>query len=166
MPATDNQLRFLKNLISQRVFEGDKHLQWKAMCLSELEGGSLTIERASKWIDWLKGLPAPAKAASTPADLGYYHPIGDLSTVFVVVENKEKTSRYAKRLVIDGNRGKWQYDHRRVYELGYTDRYVKFTVEEAAALGKQHGLCIICGRTLTDPKSVEAGIGDICKSRL
>lgn len=36
------------------------------------------------------------------------------------------------------------------------------TPEEAAKLGRLHGCCVICGRTLTDPTSVNAGIGPVC----
>lgn len=34
-----------------------------------------------------------------------------------------------------------------------------------SAEGKRTGTCCICGRTLTDPISVEQGIGPICSSR-
>lgn len=33
----------------------------------------------------------------------------------------------------------------------------------AVAYGKKYGQCAVCGRTLTDAKSVELGIGPICK---
>lgn len=38
------------------------------------------------------------------------------------------------------------------------------TEHEAASLGKQFGFCIRCGATLTDPVSVAAGIGPVCKT--
>lgn len=38
-------------------------------------------------------------------------------------------------------------------------------IEDAIKFGKQTGTCACCGKTLTDPKSVEAGIGPICASR-
>lgn len=37
--------------------------------------------------------------------------------------------------------------------------------EAAIAYGKRFGVCSVCGRTLTDPVSVEAGIGPVCKDR-
>lgn len=38
-------------------------------------------------------------------------------------------------------------------------------VEQARAYGKRTGQCSCCGRPLTDPVSVERGIGPICESR-
>lgn len=35
--------------------------------------------------------------------------------------------------------------------------------EKAGMLGKQYGICIRCGRTLTDPVSVANGLGPICQ---
>lgn len=39
------------------------------------------------------------------------------------------------------------------------------SIEAAAAFGKRTGTCCCCARTLTDPKSIDAGIGPICASR-
>lgn len=38
------------------------------------------------------------------------------------------------------------------------------SMEQAAAQGKMMGFCIRCGATLTDPESVAAGIGPVCKT--
>lgn len=38
--------------------------------------------------------------------------------------------------------------------------------QAAIAYGKQFGICCVCNRTLTDPTSVEAGIGPICADRM
>ncbi len=35
----------------------------------------------------------------------------------------------------------------------------------AIAYGKEFGQCAICGRELSDPKSVELGIGPICSNK-
>lgn len=37
--------------------------------------------------------------------------------------------------------------------------------ETAATYGKTFGICALCGRTLTDPVSIERGIGPVCASR-
>jgi hypothetical protein len=41
----------------------------------------------------------------------------------------------------------------------------KLTLEEAAAYGRATGICCCCGRTLTNPESIAAGIGPICAGR-
>ena len=38
-------------------------------------------------------------------------------------------------------------------------------IEAAQAFGKETGSCSCCGRELTDPKSIEVGIGPVCASR-
>jgi hypothetical protein len=38
------------------------------------------------------------------------------------------------------------------------------SMEQAAQQGKMMGFCIRCGATLTDPESVAAGIGPVCKN--
>ena len=38
-------------------------------------------------------------------------------------------------------------------------------VESAIAYGKQTGICACCGRELTDPESIERGIGPICAEK-
>lgn len=39
------------------------------------------------------------------------------------------------------------------------------SAEQAAEFGKQWGACFVCGRTLTNPESVEAGIGPYCSAK-
>ena len=42
----------------------------------------------------------------------------------------------------------------------------RMSLAEAKALGHQFGQCCVCGAELTDPKSVEAGIGPVCAKRV
>lgn len=42
----------------------------------------------------------------------------------------------------------------------------KLTVERAREYGRLYGRCMLCGRKLTDPSSIEAGIGPVCASKL
>lgn len=66
--------------------------------------------------------------------------------------------RYAKRL--DGTR--WVYDAGAVRNLSAATLASR---EEAAAYGKLTGVCCCCGRTLTNPDSIEAGIGPVCAAK-
>ncbi len=43
--------------------------------------------------------------------------------------------------------------------------YRKLTRDEAAAYGHQFGRCIVCAADLTDPASVERGMGPVCAQR-
>lgn len=42
----------------------------------------------------------------------------------------------------------------------------RMTLEQASALGLRFGICCVCGRELTAEKSVDAGIGPVCITRL
>ena len=147
--ASDKQLAFLRKLLSERECDG----------FTLPNDRPITSGEASKMIDML--MDAPRKRSERPqATPGYYL---DGVTVYVVVANKAGTSTYAKRMVITNGKGKWVY----APGVGATlANMVPLTVEAAAALGKAHGTCMICGAELTDPVSVERGIGPICASKL
>lgn len=42
----------------------------------------------------------------------------------------------------------------------------RLTLEQAKSLGHMFGRCIVCWAALTDPKSVERGIGPVCAKRV
>lgn len=42
----------------------------------------------------------------------------------------------------------------------------KMTLEQAKQYGKMYGMCMLCGRTLTDEESVAMGIGPICAGKM
>lgn len=125
---------------------------------------TLTTKTASEAIDDIKARLAYLRAkghvaaAKDPAvtEPGFYTHDGD---VYVVVENKAKTNAYAKRMNLAT--GRWEYAPGVVKRL--TDR---LTIEQAAALGHLHGRCVCCGAELSDPESVERGIGPVCAKRL
>lgn len=79
---------------------------------------------------------------------------------------------YAKRLhVLPSDRavrGEWvkatfEYAPGALKTLAAEDR---LTLEEAKTYGALYGTCIVCGRTLTDEKSIAAGIGPVCASKV
>jgi len=56
-----------------------------------------------------------------------------------------------------------------VYEPGLIRKIKpewRMTLEQAKAFGALYGTCCICGRTLTNEVSIEAGIGPVCAGRL
>jgi len=42
----------------------------------------------------------------------------------------------------------------------------KMTLEQAKHYGKMYGMCIVCGRTLTDEESIAKGIGPVCEANM
>lgn len=71
---------------------------------------------------------------------------------------------YAKKLVVctDGS-VTFEYAPGALRSLCAEDR---MSLEDAKAFGALYGTCCVCGRTLTDEGSIEAGIGPICAGRL
>ena len=67
---------------------------------------------------------------------------------------------YAKVL---REKGGFEYDNTAIKNLSIGD---KITLEQAKAYGVQFGICVVCGATLTDAKSVAAGIGPVCGKRI
>lgn len=66
---------------------------------------------------------------------------------------------YAKELIETDGRPEFVYARGAIFELTPEDR---MTLEQAAEYGQIHGWCCVCGKHLTNPKSVAAGIGPVC----
>lgn len=135
---------------------------------------SLTIREASQIIDALFRAPELPQVAAAHAVPGYYTVVDNAETLhFVVVENKTKTGTYAKQLVIGNKRARWVYSPGAAAHLA-RGGHRPLTLDEAAQLGKKHGVCIICGHQLTDDvrkgpdglTSIERGIGPDCAETL
>lgn len=149
-PASDKQVAFLTTLVSERVYEG------------ATEFASLSSAEASALIGQL--LQAPRKSSTSTSyeriteEGVYQNAEGD---IFRVQRSRESGNLYAKRLDI--------FEGGFVYEAGLLRKITpsdRLGVEQAKALGVQYGFCVVCGILLTDPKSVEQGIGPVCIKRV
>jgi len=161
------QLSFLKSLIGETDFTAtearvlvDKTKAQRLLAIRDESSPNLSKGEASELIELLRQLP------KRDAEVGYYlvpsH--GPDPDVYTIVWNKERTRKYAKVLLLEGSRAKWVYaPNGKGAVLQHGE---KLTVEQAAKLGRLHGVCVVCGRVLSDPESVEAGIGPVCKTRL
>jgi hypothetical protein len=148
-PASPKQIAFATKLVEERVTEIDA-----------FDLDVMTNRQISAVIENL--LRAPRRNEKPPTAAGFY--VND-GTVLRVQWNKAGTHTYAKRLVIDPTirKGTWDYAPGAAAMLADA---VPLTVAEAARLGHAHGVCMICGRELTVPKSVEDGIGPVCIKKI
>jgi hypothetical protein len=108
---------------------------------------------------WLAG-EAPVVPAGAPAavlEAGYYQRAGQVYKVQIA---RGSGNPYAKALGIDG---RFAYAPGAVRELRPEHRV---TLEQAREWGKINGRCLICGRELTNPESIEYGIGPVCRTRI
>jgi hypothetical protein len=106
-----------------------------------------------------------------PAEEGMYRKDGVIYKVQVAHHGSGRP--YAKELVFregrdmgdSGLKGTWHFEYApgAVRELGPEHQ---LTLEQAKEFGQLYGTCCVCGRVLTDEKSIAAGIGPVCAGRL
>lgn len=166
LTATPAQTRFAGDLLVKRVITPEIHEQ--AICAF----ASHSRREMSLLIDRLKALPfavalpvAPAAADRPAVTVGMYRLADD--RIVKIQPSRESGNLYGKVLAQRSDRGgAWGF----VYEAGLYHRVVRegerLTLAEAVAFGRFTGTCCVCGIELTDPKSVEAGVGPICAKRL
>lgn len=151
--ATPKQTGLISNLLADRVVPA-------ALMASAIAPG-LSMKGASAVIDSLFSCPKKlGESKSEPAAPGYYLVDG---VVFCVVKGKESGKLYAKKLSVINGHGRWDYAPGMVFKLTPAQG---LSLEDATEMGKLLGCCVVCGRTLTDPVSVTAGIGPVCAKKL
>jgi len=140
--ASDKQVAFINSLLSERVFSG------------EVDFANLTSKGASDLIGQLLNAP---KQVSTLSVGMYRTPDGE---IYRVQASRETGRLYAKHLdLING----FEYEAGAIFKITASDR---MTLEQAKLFGVETGFCCVCGILLTDPKSVQAGIGPVCAKRV
>jgi hypothetical protein len=174
IPATTKQVEFYASLAAQFATRmgGLAGTPEEATEKATAWAKNQSMQRLSDAITDLKtkvnALPKPKAATVEP---GYYT-LND-KTYFVTTSKAGNT--YAKLWTIPGavvetftmqsgfsktsGKAKWVYAPGAIATLAGKS---PMTLEEAKKFGHAHGYCIRCGAQLTDPKSVEAGIGPIC----
>jgi Family of unknown function (DUF6011) len=149
-PASPAQVSFLKSLLSKKQVEE----QWLKVAEARLEAG-ITKDVASQMIEWFKAQPDLPKAALTVLPNGVYETHG--AEVFVVKTSKTSGKPYAMKWV--GTRYVYEVGH---YRYLLANNPAPLSLAQAAVLGIDSGYCVICGRELSDEKSLAAGIGPVC----
>lgn len=166
-PATDRQWSFIESLAVE-VYGADNAPE----DILAMRESNPSVSDASRIIDDLKGKRSAARQRAAqperparpstptrrggPTEEGIYKR-GD--SLFQVFASRNGGHLLAKELV-DGS---WEY-------RGAAGRFVqdgeRLSLDEAKQYGRTTGRCIICQRLLTNPESVEAGIGPVCGGRI
>lgn len=144
--ATDSQLSYISSLIAK---------SGSAMNISS----SMTIAEASELIDQLTRAVA-AVSSSKGSELvpeGIYR--RSIDGAMFRVQPSEQGRRYAKTLLETGG---WGYERGAVFTLKASER---LTLDQVKSWGLDTGVCAVCGRLLSTPESVTAGIGPVCARR-
>jgi hypothetical protein len=151
--------------------------------LDQIQAGSAVESRAaSDLITALLDLPRPARTeirtlapakATISADLAdgmYRTPDGEIYKIQTAIYGSGRI--YAKKLVElaePRELKKGVRTHEFAYEAGALRKLtaeMRMTADEAAEWGKLYGTCCRCGLALTDEKSIDRGLGPICKDKI
>lgn len=169
-PATERQINFLRTLAAERQAPEGQPFSWAGCGLEKyLATYPPSASQASRMITWLMSLPkvqAPKTELAKLTPGAYRTPDG---TLYRVYPARQHEGLLAKRIVIGEGWEPGDPDRVGFEYAGRADRFVKpehrLTLEEAAAFGQQYGVCCECGKLLTDPDSVAAGIGPVCAGK-
>lgn len=145
-PASEAQRRFVRDLLASRIWDQPVNLD------------GLSRATASALITALQSAPRKASERAsrtvTVTEAGMYRTAD--GRIYRVQPSRDSGHLYAKRLCEGGG---FEYAPGAVYFLTPADR---MTLAQAQAYGVETGVCCVCGAFLTDPKSVERGIGPVC----
>lgn len=180
-PATQKQIGFMQSLLRQRQMDPRWEAQLTVDIRAALEHENMTADRASKWISWLLEQPKkpkkepnrvtlPPPAPTAPAVDPAAAPQTLYPGVYKYSQNLYRvigTGPNQRVRLVSLYRGK-----PKLLRVGYEtsnrvrEQGIRLTAEEAASYGADGGAakgwCICCGRELSDPASVAAGIGPVC----
>lgn len=159
-PATAKQTSFISKLAAER-----------GVAVPSVT----TSQEASAAIKKLLAAPkAPVSqmyAEAPVEEVGIYRtPSGE---VFKVRRSKITKNLYAEkltqfggeRLTDTGSTVTWKFAYAPGAMRTLTAK-MRLTLEDAKKFGLQYGVCIVCGRTLVDAKSVANGIGPVCAKKI
>ena len=156
---TQAQFSFISSLMVKKVTPA-----WVIDYMAKAEVGLSDGSEASRAIDELKDSPwkqtAPKALPDELVPVGFY--FYEEEVYKVKPSQGDKTRRYAHKFVTDGKKGRYAYAAGMIFRLRPEH---KVTVEQAAKIGHITGVCCICGRELTVPASVAAGIGPVCAAK-
>lgn len=148
-PATPRQVSFINTLVAERGYD-----------LGERKPEGLTVREATELIDYLLAMPRASRVSIVAElEVGMYRLAnGD---IYRVQRSRESGRLYAKKLDWANNRFEFSAGAMRL--ITADDR---MTLDEAKAWGVETGICCVCSAFLTDARSVAAGIGPVCASRV
>jgi hypothetical protein len=151
--ASEKQIAFVGKLLAE------KNLAMIPELAAAIKGAlvdGLTKQGASAAIDALLPLPKAPQVHEDGEAVGegYYFVEG----LIYKVQTSQSGNLYAKVFSESG----YNYAPGAMRLIPTAQR---LTLEQAAEAGVKTGRCVVCAKVLTNPESVEAGIGPICAGR-
>ena len=174
--VTKRQLAFIDTLFGERDYSGELRPKFQAR-LRRLHGEPtlremLTVGEASTLIDYLLDLPKLAEKTNPFAETGeipagrYAYTGTEGHTVFVKVDRPTE-GRWAGYTFVGQQIGddvvRISRDHQAAALFAIAQAGIAVS---AARYGHELGICGVCGRTLTNEESRDAGIGPVCRANM
>jgi len=162
--ATPAQIELLRSLITQ-ICGTDKALMAQQLRLVEehLVKG-MTKEQATELIEFHIPMARRANATRNSAAHAAHTAELELGALYQVgqdiyrIHRNGRGFKFAKQLID----GEFEYVKGAISLITPAHRMTK---EQAQAYGRATGQCCVCNRTLTNPESIEEGIGPVCGGR-
>lgn len=162
---TAKQLEFATKLLAELVaLDASKADSAEALRVGLAE---MSPKQASSMIDYLLGTVKSARSAARKSEAiertsslepGIYRVQGRI----VKVQAAKSTGNLYGSL-LNETTGKYEYMPGALRHVTAADR---LTLEDAAEVTRRIGRCCVCCRTLSNPESVDAGIGPVCAGKL
>lgn len=159
--ATGRMMDLIRRLMAEKLIP-DTSREWLER--NTADGRKLTFDHAKRAIEMLFAAPKPPPVTrpapgTVGVDIGMYElPTGEI--YLVRRARKPRTDLYALLIeIVDGKRIA-------TYVKGAIRKLtpdMRMSIERAEELTLSIGECIVCGRELTNGKSVKLGIGPICR---
>lgn len=149
--ATSRQMSYLNSLLAEREVSDEVRGAAKPDISKEL--ASVLI---NKCLQFPKKRSGSGVSAPEPITEGMYKVGTDVYKVQAAVNGSGRL--YAKKLV--GQTFVYSPGAMKVLRPEH-----KMTLEQAKEWGLLYGTCCVCGRTLTDERSIAAGIGPVCANK-
>lgn len=154
-PITPAMAKYLRVLLDTRVHDEK---------VNQDDLDKMPFRTGHKMISRLKSAPyanANGSAPSSEPEEGLYK-VGEV--VYKVQKAKANGTGKAYAKVMSPEDGSFSYVGRKPFP-SLTEE-TKMGREEAGRYGKLYGICIRCGRDLTDEFSIETGLGKICYEKM
>lgn len=152
-PISEKQLSFIDLLLKTR--QGADYVTYSY--LRSLKLTSIHTLNKDQTSDLINALTALPKIVREIVEVGAYRHNGVIYSV-----RKGRQSGNTHAFTFNHETKKWEFARGVLYELSANER---LTLSEASEFGVLTGTCVHCGATLTQRKSVVAGMGRICASK-
>lgn len=163
IPATDKQQAFITKLLADRDTTGTAYDGWTP------DWSRATKTTASQVINVLLALPKRTEQAAPELEItaGVYWIHGDHLVRVYLGQQSGKLLVQRVNAEQDGDQVTVSYEY-----LGAASRVmtaaatpVRLSLEEVGSLGQTFNHCLVCGRRLDVPESVDRGIGPVCAAK-